>query len=93
MYFFIAALVFLNMATLKKHRILRCESYFSVSCVFMFFLNKIEEMTPKFKKQFVSQKFIHEWRPGSPAGSKIVPNSRERGPKNPKIAGIAGIST
>ena len=37
-YFFIAAFVFLNMATLTKHRILRYESYFFIFCVFVFFL-------------------------------------------------------
>ena len=37
MYFFIAALVFLNMATLTKHRILRYESKFFIFRVLRFF--------------------------------------------------------
>ena len=55
-YGFIAALVFLNMATFTKHHILRYESYFVFFSGFMFFLKNVEKMTPKLKDQFVSQK-------------------------------------
>ena len=40
MYIFTAAVVFFNMATLTKHRILRYESFFFIFCVFAFFGKK-----------------------------------------------------
>ena len=40
MHVFAAALVFLSMATLTKHRILRCESYFFIFLLFVFFQKK-----------------------------------------------------
>ena len=36
MYFFTSSLVFLNMVTLTKHRILRYERYFFIVCIFVF---------------------------------------------------------
>ena len=85
MYFFIAALVFLNMATRTKHRILRYESYFFIFCIFMFFLRKHRKNDSKIQRAICVPKITHKWRPGTHSGSKIVPNSRERGQKSPKL--------
>ena len=50
MYFFTSSLVFLNMVTLTKHRILRCESYFFIFWTCVFFLKdhrKVESTLQK----------------------------------------------
>ena len=75
MHLFSASLVFLNMATLTKHCILRYESYFFSFCVFAFFFEKnIEKIAQKFNQHFLPQKTLNS-RPGGPVlGPKIVPN-------------------
>ena len=85
MYFFTSSLVFLNMATLNKHPVLRCESYFFIFRVFMIFLEKHRKNDSKIERAICVQKITHEWRPGTHSESRIVPNSRERGQKSQKL--------
>ena len=79
MHVFTAALVFLSMATLTKHRILRYESYFFMFRVFVFFPKNCEKMTSKCKEQFSTQKSHQNGPRGPVLGPKMVPNSRRRG--------------
>ena len=84
-YCFIAALVFLNMATFTKHRILRYEATFCFLSVFRIFVKNVEKMPPKFKDQFVSQKSPKNGVRGPILESKFVPDSRERSQKSLKL--------
>ena len=74
MHFFIAVLVFMSMATLTKHRILQCESYFSIFRVFVFFLKKRRKMTPKCKEQFCITKSPKNGPRGPILAPKLDPN-------------------
>ena len=84
-YFFIAAFVFLNMATLTKHRILRYESYFFIFCVLRFLIKKHRKNNLKCKEQFWTPKSTQNCPRGSVLGPKMVPNSRRRDRKSPKL--------
>ena len=80
MHFFTSSPAFLNMATLTKHRILRCESYFFIFRALVFLSNKNhQKTTPKFKKQFFAQKSPKKGLRGRILEPKTVPNSRQRG--------------
>ena len=74
MHVFTAALVFLSMATLTKHRILRYESYFPIFRVFVFFPKSIEKITSNFTQQFWTQKSPKNGPGGPVLGPKMVPN-------------------
>ena len=88
MHVFTAALVFLSMATLTKHRILRYESYFPIFRAFVFFPKNIENITSNFKEQFWTQKSPQNDPRGSVLGPKMVPISRRRGQKSVKLSKI-----
>ena len=70
MYFFIASLLFLNMATLTKHRILRYESYFSIFCVFAFFPKKHQKKCSKIQPTIFAPKNAKKWSRGFCFGSQ-----------------------
>ena len=85
-HFFIAALVFLIMATLTKHRILRYESYFFIFRVFAFFLKKHRKKCFKIDAALFPLKITEKSSPGSGFGSQNGPELTSEGSKNPKMA-------
>ena len=85
MHFFSAVLVFLSMATLTKHRILQCESYFSIFRVFVFFLKKTSKNDPKMQRAILHHKITKERSPGTYSGSKNEPELTSERPKKPRI--------
>ena len=80
-YLFTPSLVFLNMATLTKHRILRYESYFLCFSCFDIFPRK----TPQKSRPIRIPEIPEDCCAETHLGSKIVPNSRERDQKSLKL--------
>ena len=75
MRFFASSLVFFNMATLTKHRILRYESYFFIFRVFVFFSKKKRLKTcSKIETTFFPQKSPKSHPRGPVLGPKTVSN-------------------
>ena len=74
MWFFAAALVVFNMATLTKHCILQYESYFFIFRVFAFFLKKNSRKAFQNRDHVFSFKNHSKVVPGSVLGPKTVPN-------------------
>ena len=85
MYFCIAALAFLNMATLTKHRILRYESYFFIFCVFVFFLKSPRTNDSKIQGATFIQTITKDWSPGTQFGTKNSLEFTSKRPTDPKI--------
>ena len=81
MRFFTASLVFLNMATLTKHRVLRYESYFSIFRVFAFFLKKPRKNSSKIQATFFPSKNTKKSSRGTRFGSQNGPELTSEGPK------------
>ena len=82
-YLFTPSLVFLNMATLTKHRILRCESYFFISRVLVFFLKKQGKINSKNQPTFFPQK-TRKSGPGRPVLDPKMIRIHVREAKNPE---------
>ena len=85
MHFFSASLVFLNMATLTKHCILRYESYFFIFCVFAFFLEKHRKNSSKIQPAFFPSKNTKKSSRGARFGSQNGPELTSEGPKISKM--------
>ena len=58
---FIVVLAFLNMATLAKHRILQCESYFFIFRVYVLFLKKRRKKCPTMQRAFLEEQMWVEF--------------------------------
>ena len=87
MHLFSASLVFLNMATLTKHCILRYESYFFSFCVFAFFFfrEKHRKNSSKIQPAFFTSKNAKQSSRGTRLGSQNRPELTSGGPKISKI--------
>ena len=85
MHLFSASLVFLNMATLTKHCILRYESYFFIFCVFAFFLEKHRKNSSKIQPAFFTSKNAKKSSRGTRFGSQNGPELTSEGPKISKM--------
>ena len=86
MHFFSASLVFLNMATLTKHCILRYESYFFIFRVLAFFLEKHRKNSSKIQPAFFTSKNAKKSSRGTRLGSQNGPELTSEGPKISKMA-------
>ena len=84
-YLFTPSLVFLNMATLTKHRILRYESYFFIFLSFVFFSKKTSKKHSKIQVALIPSKNTKKWFRGMRFGSQ---NGTELTPEAPKISRI-----
>ena len=85
MCFFVSSLVFFSMATLTKHCILECESYFFIFRVFVFFSKKnVKKRAPKSRPHF-SLKNHPKVVPGDPFWDRKRTRINVGGIKNPKI--------
>ena len=73
MYFLTASLVFLNKATLTKHRILRSESYSFISRVVASFSQKTSKNGSKIQATFSHPKNTKKWIRGSRFGFQNGP--------------------
>jgi len=86
MHLFSASLVFLSMATLTKHCILRYESYFFSFCVFAFFFSrKTSKNSSKIQPVFFTSKNAKQSSWGTRLGSQNRPELTSGGPKISKI--------
>ena len=85
MHFFSASLVFLNMATLTKQRILRYESHFFVFRVFAFFSKNRRKNNPKLQIANCHPKITKSRSPGSRFGSQHGSELTSKKPKIPKM--------
>ena len=82
--FFTASLVFFNMATLTKHRILRCETYFFNFLCFVFFSKQRRKNCPKMQRASLDTKIPTERSPGTRFGSQNDPELTPERPKDVK---------
>ena len=83
--FFIAAFVFLNMATLTKHRILRIESYSGICGVFVFSLEKHRKIDSSIETARLIPNITENWSLGICFRSKNRPELPSERPNMPKM--------
>ena len=85
MHAFTAALVFLSMATLTKHRILRYESYFFIFRVFVFLIKKHRKNDLKMQRATSDPKIDKKRAPSIDFGSQNSPEFTSERLKIPKL--------
>ena len=87
------ACIFLNIATLTKHRILRYESYFFIFCVCMFFLKKHRTHDSKIQWAIFDPKITKEKSLGSHSETKNDAEFTSEKPRITKILQKSNFST